>query len=1441
MTGARFTSRTGTDAGTDTIVWIWAQTPSGGTLRQARVWKVAANLIAATIPDDVPFGMYLIWVENAYGPSTPICMNRTQPQWIGPLDNRVPAGGTKRVFGKNISRGHGTSESNVYIQPAAGGALIPCTTTAVEPFAVAFTVPPGTTNGNYRVYVHNGQGGQYGWGNPLDLVVANEWVRGAAQTTLSPSVGGNDTAALQNAVNLMSSNPNGGTVNLSAGQFVVTSLISIPSNVRIAGAGRDQTTINFRLSNPSQHCMDFNGSHVALQNLTLYYSVMPGNPVNNPMIIGAVGADYSQLLSIRVNGDYGMECKVIVFHGEYAEIADSEFYQEVGTFPHGWVHDNTFWGAPHQDAYSGTEFAVTGASYVVCENNYAATPAWPVGPNNSLNYSLFLTADQKLKLQICKRLYGGGGSMSYVAHNNTKDVAVEDNKGEMILFHGGGGAWWGQCVSTTGNTTTVRTDGLVDGQSVTLVNGATPLTGSLPIPNTYLWGVPMEGLQFVIIDGTGLGQLRTIVSHTANSVTLDSPWRVPPDSTSKAVIVGLFQDHIIYDNELNAFPAGYDFVAIANAGIATASTAIVIDGLSWNIEAEGNVSHRTKAAMRIAGDDVGISYWNSFRDNQCYEVDANGDWLTSYNPNPYGYGAVGNRYLGGTTQIVGQSPAYGVGFGLRNISHSQIGNIAEGLSLSGGYPGISVSEENLVRNNNVSVRYVSSPPQPVYLNMSDANPILVNNTYSGSSQVYFLAPGCTFAQKPLPEYSSVKFGGYVGNPVQAQIIPVANAGIVSMTWTVTASDPWINASIQSNSTLPAESTLGRLVVSVDTTGMSAGKRWGSVTINTGTKTAKIGVCVDLASGTPSNQQPVASFTATPPAGAAPLPVVFDASTSYDPDGLLASYSWDFGDSSYGSGVTTTHTYTGQGTFTPVLTVTDSLGVVGSSWTNVSVSPTLTSVAVTGSPKAPIDAGIAVTLTAVSVGGYQVQYQFMVNSGSGWTTVRGYSTVPSYTWTPTSSGYYRLKVYARNTGSNAVYDVASSEVGYSVGQLPINGLSLWLRADAGVTKDVSNNVSNWADQSNGGNSVSSGYAPSYVSDSGNGKPAVRFSSSNSCIMSSVGRAMNGTSNFTCFALAKYNSAGLPGTSEYILWNGSTSTSTGGYGWNIDTSGRIVASWNSYSGRIASTSSIANGQYHVISSRLNNGSHQLWLNGTSIGTASKTDCNFTVGYFSVGNKPTTSGTLDGDIQEIIVYNRALSDTERANVESYLATRYQPQTKQWIPEVKSLPDGTSVALSGAKVAIASSGTFSDQSYYIEEPDRFAGMKVVGYSGQPSVGVGDRITLSGWVDTDANGEKTLFVSGIPSQTAGDPLGALGMTNKTLSGSGLLVRIWGRVIDKGSGYLTISDGSSTGVRVELSGLVSPLTGTPDVGAFLSVTGTAGLSAGVPVVRPRANADVLAY
>ncbi|WP_022663787.1 PKD domain-containing protein [Desulfospira joergensenii] len=91
-----------------------------------------------------------------------------------------------------------------------------------------------------------------------------------------------------------------------------------------------------------------------------------------------------------------------------------------------------------------------------------------------------------------------------------------------------------------------------------------------------------------------------------------------------------------------------------------------------------------------------------------------------------------------------------------------------------------------------------------------------------------------------------------------------------------------------------------------------------------------------------NQAPVVVITATPLDGTAPLEVIFDGSGSWDYDGTIVSYEWDFGDGTFGSGPSLTYEYETAGTYKVILTVTDDLGASRSDSVNITVTSGLES-------------------------------------------------------------------------------------------------------------------------------------------------------------------------------------------------------------------------------------------------------------------------------------------------------------------------------------------------------------------------------------------------------------------------------------------------------------------------------------------------------------------
>ncbi|MCK4758045.1 MAG: PKD domain-containing protein, partial [Thermoplasmata archaeon] len=68
-----------------------------------------------------------------------------------------------------------------------------------------------------------------------------------------------------------------------------------------------------------------------------------------------------------------------------------------------------------------------------------------------------------------------------------------------------------------------------------------------------------------------------------------------------------------------------------------------------------------------------------------------------------------------------------------------------------------------------------------------------------------------------------------------------------------------------------------------------------------------------------------------------IELIFDGSGSYDPDGTIISYDWDFGDGAIGTGVNALHTYTTAGNYMVILTVTDDDGLSATDTCQITVT------------------------------------------------------------------------------------------------------------------------------------------------------------------------------------------------------------------------------------------------------------------------------------------------------------------------------------------------------------------------------------------------------------------------------------------------------------------------------------------------------------------------
>ena len=154
---------------------------------------------------------------------------------------------------------------------------------------------------------------------------------------------------------------------------------------------------------------------------------------------------------------------------------------------------------------------------------------------------------------------------------------------------------------------------------------------------------------------------------------------------------------------------------------------------------------------------------------------------------------------------------------------------------------------------------------------------------------------------------------------------------------------------------------------------------------------------------PVNQAPTAVFNANPTSGDAPLLVNFDGFDSFDPDGTIVSYAWNFGDGNNGTGVSTSHTYSTPGTYTATLTVTDNQGATSSTTEQITVTSPANQLPVASFTATPTSGDAPLTVSFDASGssdsdGTIFSYAWNFgdgSSGSGETTSNTFGTPGTY--------------------------------------------------------------------------------------------------------------------------------------------------------------------------------------------------------------------------------------------------------------------------------------------------------------------------------------------------------------------------------------------------------------------------------------------------------------
>ncbi|HEX4416743.1 MAG TPA: LamG-like jellyroll fold domain-containing protein [Kofleriaceae bacterium] len=228
-----------------------------------------------------------------------------------------------------------------------------------------------------------------------------------------------------------------------------------------------------------------------------------------------------------------------------------------------------------------------------------------------------------------------------------------------------------------------------------------------------------------------------------------------------------------------------------------------------------------------------------------------------------------------------------------------------------------------------------------------------------------------------------------------------------------------------------------------------------------------------------------------------------------------------------------------------------------------------------------------------------------------------------------------------------YVSSSGAFQLNIGGVPSSGLDMWLRADAGISFGSGTQVAQWADQSGQGRNGSMptpARQPQLVSAALNGQPVVRFGGAQSLSMSTP----VSPTTFTMFIVGKNS---LTSESFSMILGPGGSTPNNQLRWENGTQALLIGLGNNLP---QVTPTIGNTRvYHALSTRYDGGTMTVYRDGNQVSSNAFT----TTGPWTLASVGSWFSTyyMVGDLAEVIIYERALSESERGGVNAYLRAKY------------------------------------------------------------------------------------------------------------------------------------------------------------------------------------------
>ena len=478
-------------------------------------------------------------------------INQTEAWWVKETSSR---GQIASIFGRNLSQDGGTQSSQIYLEDSTGKGYW-AQVVGVNPYKVDFKVPDALANGNYQVFVHNGDGGQYGWSKPLTMTIDNGLnYTGTVFNVKNYGAKGdgvtNDTAAI-NAARAAADKTPWSTIYLPTGTYVVNQALDPGRDqVRWLGDGKDLT--NIKVANGSSQKYLFLNESIAAKQITFQDLTLNSNAANATSMLTTTylrNTSDLQYLNVKINGQ---GTTTFDWHGDYGvSMKNSDV-----------IGQNGYLGASSQIFIDGSKFYGTGNTVSLL----LGAGVQELSITNSVGQNLD-NSDPNNGKWVKGRFFVDTGRLGldnnqYLGNNQTIDLAVsptfpDQNAGEQILWEQGEGLtkFLGTVTSTTANTVTVNTP-------------------SSTVNDQYYLS---------IVGGKGIGQSRQVESLNQSTYTIYDSWNVQPDSSSVIVANKNVSNAVVYGNTLDGM-SDYNTRNSASLGVEVyyGASNLIVDHNTFN-------------------------------------------------------------------------------------------------------------------------------------------------------------------------------------------------------------------------------------------------------------------------------------------------------------------------------------------------------------------------------------------------------------------------------------------------------------------------------------------------------------------------------------------------------------------------------------------------------------------------------------------------------------------------------------------------------------------------------------------------------------------------------------------------------------------------------------------------------------------------------------------